>query len=316
MPDRVFTADQEQQIAKEYQEGRSTYELAETYGHSPVTMSNIVRRQGGQVRPARPQSKWNAETKAAAIRLYRRGLPLRAVARQVGVRGSTVSAAIIDAGIALKPGGAAHATFPTSKDRERVRAEYESGCSLNELARRYGCSTQPVRRAIEAAGGKTRPTGRSAIWTAERIEWAAEQFRQGRTFQQIADETGMSPSNVYTRLRAAGVVGPYPKASGSAHGSWKGGRVAKGPYVGVIIGPDDPFASMAFSGRYVLEHRLVMARHLGRPLLRSETVHHINGDHRDNRIENLQLRQGNHGNGVVLVCCDCGSQHIEAREVS
>lgn len=85
------------------------------------------------------------------------------------------------------------------------------------------------------------------------------------------------------RLRGTGI--------GPASLKWKGGRVTRRGYICIWLPSDDFFYPMVMSARkpYVVEHRLVMARYLGRCLQSCELVHHKNHIKNDNRLENLEL---------------------------
>lgn len=87
--------------------------------------------------------------------------------------------------------------------------------------------------------------------------------------------------------------------AGAKNPAWKGGLTffkRKGKYANQSIKyvrcPAD-FMDMARKDGYVMEHRLLVAMELGRSLLRSECVHHVNHDATDNRIENLMLFASN-----------------------
>jgi len=140
-----------------------------------------------------------------------------------------------------------------------------------------------------------------------RFDWPVDQLREmialGMTHQQIGDELGVSPKQVSAACARFGIQsqrrGPR---SGPGHPRWTGGRrIDKGGYISIWVDKDHPMVSMVRARTlsngagygYIPEHRLVMALHLGRPLLSSEVVHHKNGIHDDNRLENLELYVSN-----------------------
>ena len=68
--------------------------------------------------------------------------------------------------------------------------------------------------------------------------------------------------------------------------NWKGGKTYdRNGYVYVFY-PEHPFCN---SKGYIMEHRFIMEGHLGRYLTKEEKIHHINGDKKDNKIQNLML---------------------------
>ena len=106
------------------------------------------------------------------------------------------------------------------------------------------------------------------------------------------------------------------RMTGESNPAWKGGltyRNRKGAYADQpikYVRCPAPLLAMARSDGYVMEHRIVAALAIGRPLTRAECVHHINHDATDNRVANLMLFATNaqhkafeHGADIAPLWC-------------
>lgn len=207
----------------------------------------------------------------------------------------------------------------TEQQVREIAERYQAGESLTALSRVYGGSPRTINNVLVRQGIPKRPF-RHLPWrtfTEDQQQDIVRRWHAGESQSRIAKSVGTTQT-IISQFLVRNDIEPVARSyhlRGEQHPSWRGGVIDINGYRAVKVAHGDPLATMRFDSGYVLEHRLVMARSLGRPLTESETVHHKNGDRSDNRIENLQLRQGLHGKGVVAVCLDCGSHNIGHAEL-
>jgi len=93
--------------------------------------------------------------------------------------------------------------------------------------------------------------------------------------------------------------------SGKRNYRWAGRKKTRDGYILIYLQPDDPLRSMAYKNGYVREHRLVVAKRLGRPLLKVEHVHHKDGIKDHNEDSNLELISPLNHVIYKYMCADC-----------
>lgn len=201
--------------------------------------------------------------------------------------------------------------FMDYEEIEIIRNYKNQPESLLKLAKKYNCGITAIKNTLKKYGLRPGLKNVTNLKENEINEILSKQI-MGIKQKQIAKEHNISQTRVSKIIRENNSL-----EININHPNWKGGRSKQlNGYVLIRISPSHRFYStMARTNGYCLEHRLIYAEYLGRPLEKYEEVHHKNGLKDDNIISNLELRNHKHGKGIITKCNCCGSHNISSKPI-
>jgi len=155
--------------------------------------------------------------------------------------------------------------------------------STYQVSKEIGCSPIPIRKRLIEFKIKMRTISEAKLKYKKILNkrFLINEYKN-KSSDQIANEIECSGQTILNYLKKYNITIKSMECYGNKPGKKKKLRAG---YV-YVYQPAHPFSN---KDHFVMEHRLVMEKKLGRHLKKEEQIHHINGIKDDNRIENLML---------------------------
>lgn len=176
----------------------------------------------------------------------------------------------------------------TPEQRREALRLYGETLDVATTALQTGLSRDQVRAALHRAG--IRPSHSFGGACYRNLPRLRERLAEGATFSQVAREIGTTHHKVAAFVRKHSIPHTPWTRDGAGNPHWKGGEVVDPDGYVLVKRPEHPGCNRH---GYVRKHRLVMEEQLGRFLLPTEVVHHLDGDRQNNATTNLELFASN-----------------------
>lgn len=174
---------------------------------------------------------------------------------------------------------------------------YENGAYNPEIADALGCSVSNVSLWLKRNSLKS--NYKKNQLSTEKQNEILDMLRSGMTCGEVEDKSGVFRETVRKVGKRNGVAVQNVRRMSSADPDKTCGIIDRGGYILLRVDVGGPYDNLIRAKNpnrtrgYALLHRMRMQDHLGRKLLDSEVVHHIDGDIYNNSIQNLKLYHSN-----------------------
>lgn len=176
------------EVCERYESGESTVALAEAFGVSNVTVSNILRRRGIEAR----KSKLTASDQDQICQRYRAGENTVELAERYGVSSSAVARVLHRNRVPIQNYGV------TDEQAAEICRLYEAGGKMPAICKKVGVGRAAAHAALVRTGVELRK-GNRAFTDVQEAE-IVRRTEAGEEVRDIADSFGRSVSPIYNVL--------------------------------------------------------------------------------------------------------------------